>query len=184
MVKRRKDLTRADWLLAGQAVLRDDGLRALKLRPLAASLGISTGSFYHHFADFEDYLGQLADYFSGEQLMSNLERVKAEAPTPIRRILLASDLALSQDLPRLAMAMRAWARSDERARASVKTVDDVLTTFFADCLEGMGHPPQMALARAYLMVASATADMEPPAGLPKGLDLRDLMLEVIAGVED
>ncbi len=184
MGKGRKDLTRTDWLLAGQAVLREEGLRALKLRPLAASLGISTGSFYHHFTDFEDYLGQLADYFSGEQLVSNLEKVRAEAPTPIRRILLASDLALSQDLPRLAMAMRAWARGDARAAASVRIIDETLTSFFAECLEGMGHPPQMALARAYLMVASATSDMPPPAGLPKGLDLRDLMLEIIAGVED
>lgn len=184
MGKTRKDLTREDWLLAGQSVLRDEGLRALKLRPLAAALGISTGSFYHHFNDFEDYLGQLADYFSGAQLTENLERVKASAPTPIRRILLASDLALNQDLPRLAMAMRAWARSDERARASVRKVDNVLTGFFADCLETMGHGPQQALARAYLLVASATADMEPPAGLPRGLELRDLMLEVICGGED
>ncbi|MDB5470071.1 MAG: hypothetical protein JWR84_1631 [Caulobacter sp.] len=184
MVKGRKDLTRTDWLLAGQAVLRDDGPRALKLRPLAATLGISTGSFYHHFADFEDYLGQLADYFSGEQLMSNLERVRTEATTPVRRILLISDLAFSQDLPRLSMAMRAWARGDARARASVKIVDDTLMAFFADCLEGMGHPPQMAMARAYLLVASATADIEPPAGLGAGLDLRDLMLEIIAGIED
>ena len=184
MTMRRKDLTRGDWLLAGQAVLRDDGLRALKLRPLAAGLGVSTGSFYHHFNDFEDYLGQLAAAFGGDGLLASLEKVRADGATPIRRILLASDLALSQDLPRLAMAMRAWARSDTRAAAAGQRSDETLTAFFADCLEGMGHPPQMALARAYLLVASATADMPPPAGLPTGLDLRDLMLEVIAGVED
>jgi AcrR family transcriptional regulator len=184
MNDRRKDLNREDWLNAGQATLRDEGLRALKLRPLTASLGVSTGSFYHHFSDFDAYLDALADHYAGGGLTDTLQDIRGSAPTPIRRILLASDLALSQDLPRLAMAMRAWGRSHDGARASVEKVDALLTRFFADCLEEMGLEPLPALARAWLLVASATSDMPPPTGLPAGLNLRDLMLEIVVGGEN
>ena len=48
---RTSDLTPAAWLEAGQSLLRRGGLRALKLRPLAEELRVSTGSFYHHFRE-------------------------------------------------------------------------------------------------------------------------------------
>ncbi len=179
----RQDLTREDWLIAGQAMLRQAGPRALRLRALAGSLDISTGSFYHHFKDFEDYLGQLADYYSGEQLSGNLAKIQALGGSPLETIRRAADLALSQDLPRLAMAMRAWARGDARALTAVRRLDQVLVSFFAANLEALGHGPEEALARAYLLVASATADMEPPAALPRDMALRDLMLAILCGPE-
>lgn len=162
MTRKRVDLTREAWLEAGQAMLRDDGLRALRLRPLAEALNISTGSFYHHFRDFDAYLEQLADYFGGEQLTSNLEAIKARATSPWERIVFAAEVAHGQNLVRVASAMRAWARSDERARRAVEVVDETLIAFFSEALEALGHSPRAALTRAYLLVSSATTDMEPP----------------------
>jgi len=173
------DLTREAWLTAGQALLRRDGLRALRLRPLAASLNISTGSFYHHFKDFETYLGQLADYYSGEQLTANLVRIRQSVASPAECIRRASELALSEDLPRLALAMRAWARSDERALTAVRSLDQTLIDFFQECLLAMGFDAREAATRAYLLIASSTADVEPPASLERGESLRDRVLAII-----
>jgi len=61
-------LTRKDWILAGQDMLRAEGIAGLKLASLTGRLGVSTGSFYHHFADFEDYLGAVAEYFSADRV--------------------------------------------------------------------------------------------------------------------
>ncbi|MDB5431995.1 MAG: hypothetical protein JWP35_3111 [Caulobacter sp.] len=175
------DLTREDWLKAGQALLQSQGLRALRLRTLAAALNISTGSFYHHFKDFDAYLGQLADYFGGQQLHENLERIRASEATPFERIRRVSALAMAENLPRLMLAMRAWARSEPRAAAAVATVDETLIAFFAECLEAMGFTRQQALARGYLLAASGTAEVMPPAEMGEGRALRDLILATICG---
>ena len=178
----RPDLTREDWLKAGQALLQSEGLRALRLRTLTAALSISTGSFYHHFKDFDAYLGQLADYFGGQQVNERLEALKDAEADPFKRIRLVSELALAENLPRMMMAMRAWSRSDPRAAAAVAKVDETLIAFFAECLEAMGHSRQQALARGYLLVSSGTAEVMPPPELGEGRALRDLMLATICGL--
>ena len=177
----RPDLTREDWLKAGQALLQSEGLRALRLRTLTSALNISTGSFYHHFKDFDAYLGQLADYFSGQQLNENLDRMRTSEATPFQRIRMVSELALAENLPRLMLAMRAWARSEPRAAAAVAKVDETLIGFFAECLEAMGFDRRQALARGYLLVSSGTAEVMPPPEMGEGRPLRDLMLATICG---
>lgn len=174
----RIDLTREAWLQAGQDLLRADGLRALRLRALTARLSISTGSFYHHFKDFDAYLGQLAEFYSGAQLQANLARIRERAESPMDRIRTAGALAREENLPRLALAMRAWAKSDPRAARSVEALDARLTGFFTDCLTAMGHTAEEASIRAYLLLGLSTVDLAPPAGLPKGdaLDARILAI--------
>lgn len=183
MTRKRVELTREAWLEAGQALLRDEGLRALRLRPLADALSISTGSFYHHFRDFDAFLEQLADYFGGEQVTTNLAAIRERAASPADRIRIAAEVAHVQELPRLAAAMRAWARSDARAQRAVETVDQTLLAFFSESLEAMGHTPRDALIRAFLLVSSATTDMAPPPAL--GTDYAGLsadMLAIICGL--
>lgn len=179
MTRDRDDLTRRVWLDAGQALLRAEGLRALRLRTLADSLSISTGSFYHHFKDFEAFLGQLADYYSGEQLSESLADIRRRAASPYECIKAASEFALNEDLPRLTLAMRAWARSDPRALTAVRALDQKLITFFTESLEDMGYSPGDAIARAYLLVATGTCDMELPKALKGDDTLRRRLIAII-----
>lgn len=181
MTARREDLTREAWLQAGQALLRDEGLRALRLKRLTEALNISTGSFYHHFKDFDAFLGELADYFSGEQLTRNLAMIQDLPGGPRQRIEHAASLAQQADLPRLALAMRAWARSDSRAAASVRKLDQTLLAFFTECLEGLGFKGPDAVTRAFLLISSATSEIEPPPGLEHGAASRQRVLAVICG---
>lgn len=184
MKGRPAEATRDAWLLAGQTMLRTEGLKALKLRPLAAAMGISTGSFYHHFKDFDAYLGDLAAYYSGEQLSRNLADIRARAPSPAARIQVVQAFAREQDLAGLALAMRAWANSDPRARASVRATDAALIAFFSECLEAMGFAPPDAVARAYLLLVTATGDVEVPEDLPHRATLRERVVKVILGSGD
>ena len=83
---RAPDLTPTDWLEAGQSLLRRGGLRALKLRPLAEELRVSTGSFYHHFPDFDAYQGRLAHHFAETQVTNLIEALERATPDAIDRI--------------------------------------------------------------------------------------------------
>ncbi len=180
MAEATEDLTRRDWLEAGQRMLRTEGLRALRLRALAQSLDISTGSFYHHFKDFDAYLGELAAYYAGEQLTRNLAEIRAQAPTAHERLMATSRFAASHDLTRLMLAMRAWARSDARALAAVQALDAALMAFFAEALEEMGHSPRDAAARAVLMIAAANLEAEP-LGAPDRAEFRERVRSIIVG---
>src|SRR6476661_8934302 len=57
-------LSRRDWILAGQEILREHGVSGVKLAQLTRRLNVSTGSFYHHFSNFDEYLGATAEAFS------------------------------------------------------------------------------------------------------------------------
>ena len=161
-------LGRRDWLEAGQRLLLSAGPDGLKLRALAASLGISTGSFYHHFSDFDAYLVALATYYSGEQLAANIATVRREARTPFERILRASQLAQEAALPELIAAMRAWARRDARVAPEVEALEQGLMDFLAECFVALGFTPDEAIVRAFIMLSVATGEVARPAQFGKG----------------
>ncbi len=182
MAKDSKDLTREAWLKAGQDLLRESGLRALRLHNLTKTLNISTGSFYHHFESFDAFLGQLCAYYSGEQLDQNLADIRAQGTAPMEQLRSASTIATARNLRKLALAMRAWAQSDQRARKAVRAVDRKLMAFFAQCLEGMGFTPEDAVARAYLLIAAASLDNFPWPSNPAAADMNDRLFAVICGI--
>ena len=155
-------LGRRDWLEAGQRLLRTAGVSGLKLRTLAGSLGISTGSFYHHFCDFDAYLVALAKYYSGEQLAASIATVLREAHTPYERIVRASQLAHDERLPELMVAMRAWARRDERVAPEVAILEQGLMDFLAACFVSLGFTQEQADARAFVMLSVACCEIVPP----------------------
>ena len=162
VVKPTAPLGRQDWLEAGQTLLRTSGVSGLKLRAVASSLGISTGSFYHHFSDFDAYLVALAKYYSGEQLAANIATVLREAHTPYDRIVRASQVARDTALPELIAAMRAWARRDERVAPEVAILEQGLMDFLAECFVGLGFTQEQAVARAFVMLSVAGGEVPPP----------------------
>lgn len=169
------DLTPGDWLEAGQTLLRRGGLRALKLRPLADELGVSTGSFYHHFADFDAYQGRLADYWAGAQVTDLLDALTRSEPDPVGRIRLLAQLVRRRGLSRLSIAMRAWAESDTRARTAVERHDGLMLGFLTDCLQAAGFSRHDAGVRSYALMTLGLSKVHAP-----HLSMPQLMEDLIA----
>ncbi len=159
---RAPDLTPAAWLEAGQSLLRRGGLRALKLRPLAEELRVSTGSFYHHFRDFDDYQGQLAHYFAEDQVSDLIDALERATPDPIERIRLLGQTVRRRGSSRLASAMRAWAESDPRARTAVERHDMLMLDFLARCLTSAGFTRAEAEIRAYGLITLGLSKVHAP----------------------
>ncbi|MCP3733694.1 TetR/AcrR family transcriptional regulator [Sphingomonas sp. RP10(2022)] len=173
-IARSADLNPRDWLEAGQSLLRRGGLRALKLRPLAAELRVSTGSFYHHFGDFDEYQGRLAEDFAGAQIADLLGAIAQAEPDPVARIRLLAQVVRRRGLSRLSIAMRAWAESDPRARLAVERHDEQVLGFLASCLQAAGFTRHDAMVRSYALMTLGLSKVHAPE-----LDRATLMEEMI-----
>ena len=146
-------LGRGDWVRAGQDVLREDGIAGLKLSALTARLGVSTGSFYYHFADFEDYLGAVAESFSAERVRGLIDRTMAGAPDPLSRICRLAKLSLEDKTFELDKAMRVWATMDPRAAVTVARSEKAVLAFLSDAFEDLGFAREEASLRARILLS-------------------------------
>src|ERR1700677_3281939 len=145
-------LSRKDWILAGQDMLRKEGIAGLKLSALTATLGVSTGSFYHHFADFEEYLGAVAEFFSIDRVQGVIDQTMIDNPDPVTRIRRLAKLSLEDHTFELDAAMRSWATMDQRAAVTVERSERLVLAFLAQAFEDIGFSPAEAVLRARLLL--------------------------------
>ena len=69
---------------AGFDVLAESGYGGLKLASVCGRLGVTSGSFYHHFANWSEYTRQLITHWQ-VQMTVRVEEV-GEEPDPRRRL--------------------------------------------------------------------------------------------------
>ena len=119
--------TRSDWLQAGLTAVADDGPDGLRIDRLCRRLGVSKGSFHHHFAGAGDFKRALLDAYETlvvEALNDAIEQTAAITPQESLAGLTAA-ITSTQSFyrPELEVAIRAWAFSDSQVRAVQERVD-------------------------------------------------------------
>jgi len=151
----RAQLTPADWIAAATALLVHKSIDAVRVDVLAKQMQVTRGSFYWHFTDRDDLLARVLMGWKEaqtEQIIARYRRqgVKAEA--------LIAELVGLPFHGRAAMrgasvelAIRAWARRDDAARAVVDAVDAQRLTYLEECFASLGFAPQAARARAFML---------------------------------
>lgn len=162
------------WLRAGQQLLRRGGVAGVKIKALQTETGLTTGSFYHHFAGMKEYLDELAAYW-GLDTPGHIAEVQQEAD-PRTRLVEFLAIAPREDLQRLDRAMRDWAGSDQRAAAAVKRVDEALMTFCAEVFTDLGYDEIDARICAQAVIATGVARVTPP--WPAADDHIDRLLDI------
>jgi len=165
----RADLAPRDWLEIGLQLLKNGGLRALKLRGLAQALGASTGSFYHHFKDFDGYHAALAGYFVEAHIDPLIVTLSASGLPPVERIRAFADHVRDHDMAQLALAMRAWAKSDARVAAAIREHDDTVMAFLVEQLVAHGFAPAEAGIRSYALLAIGLSQVHAAEGIERSV---------------
>jgi AcrR family transcriptional regulator len=119
--------TRSDWLDAGLAAVADNGPNALRIDRLCRRLGVSKGSFHHHFAgagDFKQALLAAYETLVVEALNDAIEQTADATPKAALAGLTAAITSTPGFYrPELEVAMRAWAFSEPEVRAVQERVD-------------------------------------------------------------
>jgi len=113
-------LSRRRWLEEGLALLEEAGAEALTIESLTSRLGVTKGSFYHHFTNYQDFKQRLLSFWEEEGTLRIIHWAEQEASPPEK---LARVLRASLHPSRLDVALRAWALQDEQVRVHQQRID-------------------------------------------------------------
>ena len=152
-----KRLSRDDWLKAA-LVLCEKGIDAVKVAPLAADMGVTTGSFYWHFKNRRELLEALLEYWEREMTEVAIEAAKRFTDSPKDRILSLMEGVTAGNLARYDLPIWHWAQSDAKARHVFNRVLKKRFEFAAWMFTQAGFSAEQADARGRLMVTYMMAE--------------------------
>lgn len=120
---------------------------AVRVDPLAKSLGITRGSFYWHFKDRGALLQAVIDRWDAERTEGAIKANERAGGSPSERLLRLLRTCASND-GRFEMGIRAWASNNEQARRTVEHIDERRVAYMASLAIKAGVPEKDALARS------------------------------------
>jgi AcrR family transcriptional regulator len=124
-----------NWLRAAENRLAQHGIESVRVEVLARDLGVSKGSFYWHFRDRGELLEKLLARWEDAELDWLNAEAAAGAATRWAKFI---ERAADANRMRLEVALRAWARADERVAARVGAVEKRKSRLIADVLREIG----------------------------------------------
>ncbi|WP_164990559.1 TetR/AcrR family transcriptional regulator [Agromyces albus] len=177
---------RERWIEAGIEALRADGIDGVRIDRIARHLGLTKGSFHHHFSG------------AGQYRLALLERFESDATEALRRVdadlVEATALEALTRLPEvldslfdvpLERAVRAWAFADADALAALERVDAArLAAIEARwvAILGPGERARIAALVPHLLVIGASV-AAPPISATELRAVFDLLASIAPAVE-
>ena len=119
--------SKSDWLQVGLSTLGVVGVRGLTIERLTEELGVTKGSFYHHFRNVRDFQEQLIAFWADQYTSTS-----SAVPDDTQELLALLDVIMEQGFGSVTepeLAIRAWAQQDDMVRATVERVDAVRRGF-------------------------------------------------------
>ncbi|HEY1715987.1 MAG TPA: TetR/AcrR family transcriptional regulator [Solirubrobacteraceae bacterium] len=134
---------RATWIEAGLQALAAGGPDAVRIEPLAKSLGVTRGSFYGHFEDRGALLDAMLDTWEQAATNEVLEQVEHRGGDPRAKIRHAGALTFSEELLPIELAIRDWSRRQPAVTKRLREVDnrrmEYLRSLFGDFCSDEGE---------------------------------------------
>lgn len=161
---------------AGQALLCKEGIAGMRLSKLTRKLHVSTGSFYHHFIDMDDFLGELANYYNTDQVEALIAAATSRASDPLEQIRIVGSESRKKGLFALDAAMRVWASSDVRAATSMRQSERVVMEFLTNAFQRLGFEEAQSEVRARMLLSLSLTNFYEVSGM----DTRQLMDQALS----
>jgi AcrR family transcriptional regulator len=116
---------RSSWIEEGLRALGVGGPDAVRIEKLAQALGVTKGGFYWHFDGRDALLDEMLDAWERVVIDEVIERVEKEggdARTKLRRLFALA--ASGGELMEIELAIRDWARRDNRVAKRLRRIDN------------------------------------------------------------
>jgi AcrR family transcriptional regulator len=131
-------LSKEVWLDRALDLLKEEGPSCLALRHLTKKLGVTTGSFYWHFKNIDDFVEQIMSYWEQEFTIKTA-KLTTLSGTPEQRLTTLSAVLINTSASRYDVSIRAWGNSNENVAAYVKKVDHYRTKVIRDIFSELGY---------------------------------------------
>jgi AcrR family transcriptional regulator len=168
-------LTPEDYFREALVVLGEYGSEALTIAELCERLGITKGSFYHHFGGMPGFVTQLLEFWEREH-SERLIKISKAQPDPTLRIMNLTEIGVA--LPHASeAAIRAWGRSSPEVSEVTARVDRRRERHLVDAISALGIDRARArvLARIALNLLVGVQQREHPVDLKR---LRQMFEEI------
>lgn len=142
---------RTDWLERGLDVLGHSGVDALTIDGMCQLLGVTKGSFYHHFQNRDVFLEALLDYWEA-QYTTQFIAYSQVGQSPQERLSRLSQLVVETHNTSES-SIRAWAKSSPMARAYLERVDQRRIGYLRELYQALGRSEAEAQVLANLFYA-------------------------------
>jgi AcrR family transcriptional regulator len=174
-------LSKQDWLEQSLLILAEVGASELTIDKLTQKLGVTKGSFYHHFKGYQDFKIALLEMFE-EKGTLNVIRITEEASTPENKLqrLLETTTGYPENLE---LQIRAWALQDNDVRKYQERIDRQRMEYLKDlylAITGDEHK-SMTAAKILYTVYIGSQQMIPPIREQELADLYSMIQVVITG---
>jgi AcrR family transcriptional regulator len=171
---------KAQWLSAGLEALRKGGVGSVRVERLAGDVGITKGSFYHHFRDRGALLDAVIEYWSREMTDAEFERIQTLRGGLAARLVALAEDVLEKGMGRYDPAIRAWARGDRKVAAAVAQVDRRRIKALAGFFEEGGFTSAEARTRARTFYTFLLGEPQVRAPAREAGEL-EKMVKILAG---
>jgi AcrR family transcriptional regulator len=151
-------LARSDWLNAAIQTLNEEGIAAVSIVHLANTLGVTRGSFYHHFTDREDLLRAMLDYWEKTWTIDVREEIRSLELPPAEKLRALVQSIREHKAADFDAPFRAWALHDPLAHAVLEKVDAFRLDYIRSLFEAAGFAGLDAENRARLLLYYEMSD--------------------------
>ena len=167
---------------AGLGLLAREGAPAVTIDRLTGDLGVTKGSYYHHFKGSAGYRAALLEHFETRYTTRLIDAVEgagdvgAEAKLQhLLRLVLADP-----DSAALEIAVRAWALQDADVRAAQERVDKARTEYLKKLCRGLQADVDAdRFAQLLYLILIGAEQVVPPIGKRDVRKIYDLVLRLI-----
>lgn len=139
-IERRRRLSREDWIDAALNALVAEGIEGVRIDRMCRDLGVTKGSFYHHFEGRDGLLEALGAYWADIAPQEAVGVVESFQGDPMKQLIEVARLVADRDIGRRDHAMRAWAAADPRAARSVQRADRKILGVLEKIMAELGVP--------------------------------------------
>lgn len=151
-------MTREDWIEAAFETLLNHGIAAVTVENLCRILGVTKGSFYHHFQDRSALLNALIEHWKSLLLVTRQDRSEITDRPTLRESLSASvEWALGNKIHRWEAALVGWGLYDPRALNARREVNESRMEASRDPFLRFGFSEEEAEIRARAWVFNFSA---------------------------
>jgi AcrR family transcriptional regulator len=137
-----------DWLEAARNALITGGIGAVKVEPLAASLGVTVGSFYWPFRNRPALLSKLLAHWRSANSAAMVRASSAGAAEARFEAFLNVWITEEDYSPAYDAAVRDWARTSDEVRGAVQAVDTFRISLLQRIFADLGYDRDRAEIRA------------------------------------